>query len=60
MTGAAVSCFYRMSYLVSVAEAQLSMSRRRRSDLFERLRILMDDWAAYLGQGSAKDSEPSG
>ena len=29
-----------------------------RSDLFERRRILMDDWAAYLGQGIAKDSEP--
>ena len=28
-----------------------------RSDLFERRRILMDDWAAYLGQGIAKDSE---
>ena len=26
-----------------------------RSDLFERRRILMDDWAAYLAQGTAKD-----
>ena len=30
-----------------------------RSDLFERRRILMDDWAAYLAQGTAKDSEPN-
>ena len=28
-----------------------------RSDLFERRRILMDDWARYLAQGLAKDSE---
>ena len=26
-----------------------------RSDLFERRRILMDDWACYLAQGTAKD-----
>ena len=31
----------------------------RRSDLFERRRHLMEDWAAYLAQGMAKDSEPS-
>ena len=30
------------------------------SDLFERRRILMDDWAAYLVGGAAKDSKPSG
>ena len=30
-----------------------------RSDLFERRRILMDDWADYLAQGTATDSEPS-
>ena len=30
-----------------------------RSDLFERRCSLMDDWAAYLAQGTAKDSEPS-
>ena len=29
-----------------------------RSDLFERRRILMDDWACYLAQETAKDSEP--
>ena len=29
-----------------------------RSDQFERRRILMDDWARYLAQGLAKDSEP--
>ena len=28
-----------------------------RSDLFERRRVLMDDWARYLAQGTAKDSE---
>ena len=31
-----------------------------RSDLFERRRILMDNWARYLAHGAAKDSEPSG
>ena len=30
-----------------------------RSDLFERRRILMDDWARYLAQGTGEDSEPS-
>ena len=29
-----------------------------RSDLFERRRVLMDDWAGYLAQGSGEDSEP--
>ncbi len=29
-----------------------------RSDLFERRRILMDDWSRYLVQGTVKDSEP--
>ena len=29
----------------------------RRTDLFERRRILMDDWARYLAQGTATDSE---
>ena len=28
-----------------------------RSDLFERRRVLMDDWARYLARGMAKDSE---
>ena len=28
-----------------------------RSDLFERRRVLMDDWARYLAQGTATDSE---
>ena len=28
-----------------------------RSDLFERRRILMDDWARYLAQGSEEDQE---
>ena len=28
-----------------------------RSDLFERRRVLMDDWERYLAQGTAKDSE---
>ena len=50
-----------------VAEAALAHKVRnqieaayRRSDLFERRRIQMDDWAAYLAQGTAKDSKPSG
>ena len=30
-----------------------------RSDLFERRRTLMERWASYLTQGTAKDSEPS-
>ena len=29
-----------------------------RSDLFERRRILMDDWARYLAQGMGEDREP--
>ena len=29
-----------------------------RSDLFERRRILMDDWARYLAQGMEEESEP--
>ena len=29
-----------------------------RSDLFERRRILMEDWAAYLTQGTATVSRP--
>ena len=29
-----------------------------RSDLFERRRTLMDDWARYLAQGSGEDREP--
>ena len=29
-----------------------------RSDLFERRRILMNDWSLYLAQGTATDSEP--
>ncbi|MCY3851984.1 MAG: site-specific integrase, partial [Gammaproteobacteria bacterium] len=28
-----------------------------RSDLFERRRVLMDDWARYLDQGMGEDSE---
>ena len=28
------------------------------SDLFERRRVLMDDWARYLAQGSGEDSKP--
>ena len=28
------------------------------SDLFERRRILMDDWARYLAQGSGEYPEP--
>ena len=31
----------------------------RRADLFERRRILMDDWARYLAQGMGGDSELS-
>ena len=30
-----------------------------RSDLFERRRLLMDDWAGYLAQGKGEESEPS-
>ena len=30
-----------------------------RSDLFERRRILMDDWSRYLSQETVTDSEPS-
>ena len=29
-----------------------------RSDLFERRRILMDDWARYLARGTVENSEP--
>ena len=29
-----------------------------RSDLFERRRVLMDDWARYLAQGRGDDSDP--
>ena len=29
-----------------------------RSDLFERRRVLMEDWARYLDQGSGEDREP--
>ena len=29
-----------------------------RSDLFERRRVLMDDWARYLYQGTREDSKP--
>ena len=49
-----------------VAEAALAHKVRnqieaayRRSDLFERRRILMDDWGRYLVQGTAKDLESS-
>ncbi len=48
-----------------VAEAALAHVVRNQveaayahSDLFERRRILMDDWERYLAQGMAKDSEP--
>ena len=30
-----------------------------RSDLFERRRVLMDDWARYLSQGTGEDPEPA-
>ena len=49
-----------------VAEAALAHKVRnqieaayRRSDLFERRRILMNDWARYLAQGSGNAVEPS-
>ena len=29
-----------------------------RSDLFDRRRALMNDWAHYLAQGSGEDPEP--
>ncbi len=29
-----------------------------RSDLFERRRMLMDDWARYLAEGAGEDLEP--
>ena len=29
-----------------------------RSDLFERLCVLMDDWARYLAQGTGENAEP--
>ena len=28
------------------------------SDLFERRRVLMDDWACYLAQGTGEGPEP--
>ena len=31
----------------------------RRSDLFERRRVLMDDWVAYLAQGVSSDGARS-
>ena len=30
-----------------------------RSDLFERCRVLLDDWARYLAQGMGEGFEPS-
>ena len=30
-----------------------------RSDLFERRRLLMDDWSRYLAQGSGDDPDPA-
>ena len=29
-----------------------------RLDLFERRRVLMDDWSRYLAQGTGEESEP--
>ena len=29
-----------------------------RSDLFDRRRVLMDDWERYLAQGTRDDSKP--
>ena len=29
-----------------------------RSDLFDRRRVVMDDWARYLARGSGEDREP--
>ena len=29
-----------------------------RSDLFERRRVLMDEWARYLARGEGEDSKP--
>ena len=29
-----------------------------RSDLFERRRVLMDDWSRYLAQGIGEDTKP--
>ena len=29
-----------------------------RSDLFERQRVLMDEWARYLARGEGEDSKP--
>ena len=31
-----------------------------RSDLFERRRVLMDDWARYLARGTGENPEPFG
>ena len=31
-----------------------------RSDLFERRRVLLDDWARYLARGTGENPEPFG
>ena len=48
--------------VIDLALAHVQKNKTRaayaRSDLFERRRSLMDDWARYLAQGTATDSEP--
>ena len=58
---AAVPHGFRSSFRAWVAEAALAHKVRnqieaacRRSDLFERRRRLMDDWAGYLAGGGRK------
>ena len=55
----------KTDHLQEVIEATLAHVVRNRveaayarSDLFERRRALMDDWARYLAQGSSEDPEP--
>ena len=48
--------------VIDVAQAQVFRNRVEadydRSDLFDRSRILIDDWARYLARGTGKNREP--
>ena len=48
--------------VIDLALAHVERNKTRaayaRSDLFERRRTLMEQWAEFLAQGTAKDSEP--
>ena len=48
--------------MIEAALAHVARNRAQtgyaRLDLFERRRVLMDDWARYVPQGSGEDLEP--